>query len=229
MFIRKPARSFHFDVPVDDVTCWTGPHPDHNVILFLSSLSEASRGEFIRSIRIYIATRRLQNVSPRAGWQSICRYLASKTQLRHLAIVLVNNCSLAQQDVEDMQELCKIGNPWAKYLAWISGLKSFTLHTARCPCRDFPFEAHDRCPTTLPLTSEVERSFNERHRWTAEDRANGLVIRRKHGAFQKSHDPASGTTTFQPFLWRTSRCLHLSRIQSTTTQGAWHRVLSSCG
>ena len=94
---------------------------------------------------------------------------------------------MAQQDVEDMQELCKIGNLWAKYLAWISGLKSFTLHTARCPCRDFPFEAHDRCPTTLPLTSEVERSFNERHRWTAEDRANGLVI--KDGSTERSKNP----------------------------------------
>lgn len=170
------SNLFHFDVPVDDDRCWIGPHPDHNVITFLSSLSEASRG-FIRSIRIYIATRRLENLSPRSGWPFICRYLASKIQLRHLAIVVVNNCSGPQEDVENMQDLCKMENPWAKYLAWISGLESFTLHTARCPCRDNPFEVHDRCPTTLPLLSEVVLSFNETHQWTAEDRANGLIIK----------------------------------------------------
>lgn len=75
-----------------------------------------------------------------------------------------------------MRRLCKIESPWARYLTRIKGLKSFTLHTARCPCRDIPFEGRDRCPTTLPLASEVVRSFNETHKWTAEDRANGLVI-----------------------------------------------------
>ena len=58
-----------------------------------------------------------------------------------------------------------------------SGLRSFNLHTARCPCRDYPFEALDRCPTTLPLASGFMNSFNKTREGTAEDRTNGLVIK----------------------------------------------------
>ena len=127
-------------------------------------------------MRIYASNRRLEETSPGAGWPSMCRYLASKVQLQHLALVVVNDCSLPQSDVVDMQRLCQLDRPWVKYLAWISGLKSFTLHTARCPFRDAPSEGRDQCPTTLPLASEVVHAFNETHVWTEEDRLRGLAI-----------------------------------------------------
>ena len=128
-------------------------------------------------MRIYASHRRLEETSLGAEWPSMCRYLASKVQLQHLALVVVNDCSIPQSDVVDMQRLCQLDRPWVKYLTWISGLKSFTLHTARCPLRDAPFEGRDQCPTTLPLTGEVVHAFNETHKWTKEDRLRGLVIK----------------------------------------------------
>ena len=117
----------------------------------------------------------------------MCRYLASKVQLQHLALVIVNNCSIPQRDVVDMQRLCQFDRPWVKYLTWISGLKTFTLHTARCPFRDAPFESQDKCPTTLPLARGVVCTFNEAHKWTEEDRTSGLVI--KDGDIERSKNP----------------------------------------
>ena len=152
----------------------------------MSSINETSRG-YIRSIRIYAAARGLEETSPEDSWPSICRYLASKVQLRHLALVPVNNCSLPQTAVEDMQRLCRMEIPWVKYLTWVSGLRSFTLHAARCPYRDTAFEARDRCPTTLPLASEVINLYNEKHEWTTEDRMKGLII--EEGGVTSSKNP----------------------------------------
>ena len=117
----------------------------------------------------------------------MCRYLASKVQLQHLALVVVNNCSSPENDVVDMQRLCQLDRQWVKYLAWISGLKSFTLHTARCPFRDAPFEGKYECPTTLPLAGEVVHTFNGTHEWTEEDHISGLVI--KDGDIERSKNP----------------------------------------
>ena len=159
---------------------------DNNVTTFLTSLGETPRS-FVRSIRIYSSLELLEDNSLEAGWPSMCRYLASKIQLQHLALVVVNNWSDPENDVVDMQRLCQLDRPWAKCLAWISGLKSFTLHTARCPFRDAPFEGRDTCPTTLPLASEVKHTFEEAHNWTEEDRASGLVIR--EGGVECSKNP----------------------------------------
>ena len=79
--------------------------------------------------------------------------------------------------VEKMQEICRMDKAWVKYLTWISGLRPFTSHTARCPFRDAPFEGRGNCPTTLPLAAEIVHTFNETQRWTLEDRKNGLVIK----------------------------------------------------
>ena len=117
----------------------------------------------------------------------MCRYLASKVQLQHLALVLVNECSLPQDDLEAMQDICRMDKTWVKYLTWISGLTSFTLHAARCPFREAPFEGEDKCPTTLPLASEVVQAFEEAHEWTEEDHANGLVS--KDGDIECSKNP----------------------------------------
>ena len=64
----------------------------------------------------------------------MCRYLASKIQLQHLALVVVDNYSEPENDVVlvHMQRLCQLDSPWVKNLACIPGLRSFTLHTARC-------------------------------------------------------------------------------------------------
>lgn len=142
---------------------------------FLSSLSQASRG-LIRRLRIFASVRRLESLSLGSPWPSMCRYLASNVKLQHLALVLVNDCSSPQSDVADMQRLCQMDSAWVKYLTWILGLTSFTLHTARCPFRDAPSEGRDKCPTTLPLAAEVKRAFNQTHLWTEEDRKSGLVI-----------------------------------------------------
>ena len=117
----------------------------------------------------------------------MCRYLASKVQLQHLALVVVNNCSGPDTDMVDMQRLCQFDTPWVKYLAWISGLKSFTLHTAHCPFRDAPFGGQDKCPTNLPLAGELVHMFNEANAWTEEDRRSGLVI--KDGNVMLSKNP----------------------------------------
>lgn len=117
----------------------------------------------------------------------MCRYLASKVQLQHLALVTVNNCSSPDSDLLLMQRLCQLDRPWVKYLTWISGLKSFTLHTARCPFRDVPFEGRDKCPTTLPLAGEVVDTFKKAHKWTEEDRINGLVIKDRN--IKRSKNP----------------------------------------
>ena len=119
----------------------------------------------------------------------MCRYLASRVQLRHLLLVLVNNCSSVKEDVPDMQRLCKMENPWVEYLTLITGLRSFNLHTARCPLRDAPFEGRDRCPTTLPLAKRIRLSFNETHKWTAEDRNSGLVIKPSSQRYEHSKNP----------------------------------------
>ena len=169
-----------------DYECPPAPHPDHNVVAFLSSLNQTSR-RLIRRMRIFASVRRLEEESPAAGWPDMCRYLASKVELQHLALVLVNECSTPQSDVEKMQELCRMDRLWVKYLAWISGLTSFTLHTARCPFRDAPFEGEDKCPSTLPLASEVVYAVEEAHEWTEEDRTSGLVI--KDGPFKRSKNP----------------------------------------
>ena len=116
----------------------------------------------------------------------MCRYTASKINLRHLALVIVNECSTPEEDLREMQDLCRMDRTWVKYLAWISGLRSFTLHTARCPFRDAPFEGLDKCPTTLPLASEVVHAFEEANNWTEEDRASGLVIREGIREFSKN-------------------------------------------
>ena len=117
----------------------------------------------------------------------MCRYLASKVELQHLSLVLVNECSLPQSDLECMQGLCRMDKPWVKYLTWISSLTSFRLHTARCPLRDTPFEGRDDCPTTLPLAGGVVNTFNGTHEWTEEDRTSGLVI--KDGKLERSKNP----------------------------------------
>lgn len=176
------SNLFHFDFPLEvGVDFWVeDPHYEHNVVAFLSSISKTSRG-FIRSIRIYAATQRLERASTGDGWLSICRYLASKVQLTHFTLVIVNNCTFAEHDIVDMRTLCKIENPWVRHLITIKGLKSFNLHTARCPYRDTPFEARARCPTTLPLARGVVLAFNKTHEWTAEDRTNGLVIKNVDG------------------------------------------------
>ena len=163
------------------------PHADYNVVTFLKSLGETPRS-FVRSIRIYASIQRLEETSLGAGWLPMCRYLASKVQLQHLALVLVNGyCSLPQNDLEAMQDLCRMRNTWVKYLTWISGLRSFTLHAARCPFRDAPFQWEDKCPTTLPLASEVVDAFEEAHEWTEEDHTNGLVI--MDGYYERSKNP----------------------------------------
>lgn len=125
-----------------------------------------------------------------------------------------------------MQRLCKMAKPWAKYLTWISGLRSFTLHTARCPCRDSPFEGRSKCPTTVPLTAEAIHPFNETHQWTEEDRTNGSAITEWWGEFSKSimHDQASRKTPLERIFRRACRCLHLSGIQRRSTHRARHRV-----
>ena len=163
------------------------PYADYNLVTFLTSLGETPRS-FVRCIRIYASTQRPEEESVGAGWLSMCRYLASKVQLQHLALVLVIKCPpLSQKDLEAMQDFCRMDRKWVRYLTWISGLKSFTLHTAHCPFRDAPFEDRDRCPTTLPLADEVVHAFNETHEWTEEDRLRGLVI--KDGDIERSKNP----------------------------------------
>ena len=109
------------------------------------------------------------------------RYLASKVQLQRLALVIVNECSTLESNVEKMQEICRMDKAWVNYLTWISGLRSFTFHTARCPFPDAPFEGRDNCPTTLPLAAEIIHTFNDTQRWTEEDRKNGSVLRYDDG------------------------------------------------
>lgn len=81
-------------------------------------------------MRIYASVRRLEEESHRAEWPLTCRYLASKVQLQHLTLVIVNDCSSPQSDVEKMQEICRMDKAWVKYLTWISGLtrSHFILH-----------------------------------------------------------------------------------------------------
>ena len=128
-------------------------------------------------MRIYASVRRLEEESHRAGWPLRCRYLALKVQLQHLTPVIVNDCSSPQSDVEKMQEICRMDKAWVKYLTWISGLRSFTLHTARCPFRDTPFEGRDGCPTALPLAAEVLDTFSKNRRGTEEDRKYDSVLK----------------------------------------------------
>lgn len=94
----------------------------------------------------------------------------------HATLVIVNDCSSPQSDVEKMQEICRMDKAWVKYLTWISGLRSFTLHTARCPFRDTPFEGRDDCPDALPLAAEVLDTFSKNRRGT-EDRKYDLVLK----------------------------------------------------
>ena len=180
---------------------------DNNVVAFLTSLGETPRS-FVRGIRIYASTRDIEEIPLGLGWPSMCRYLASKVQLQHLALVVVVNCSGLPEDVVHMQRLCQLDRPWVKYLAWVSGLESFTLHTARCPFRDAPFEGRDKCPTTLPLASEVVHAFQKVHNWTEEDRNSGLVIR--EGDRERSKNP----------MTRHLEKYHVAPIYSTFYPGA---------
>ena len=88
---------------------------------------------------------------------------------------------LSRSDVGKMREIRRMDKAWVKYLIWISGLRSFTLHIARCPFRDAPFGGRDCCPTTLPLGAETVNTFNETQEWTEEDRKNGLVLKAGDG------------------------------------------------
>lgn len=67
-------------------------------------------------MRIYTSIRRLKEESPGAGWPSACRNLASKVELQHLALVQVNECSLPETDLEDMQDHYRMDKPRVKYL-----------------------------------------------------------------------------------------------------------------
>ena len=198
-----------FDFPLDSCQ---GPHPDHNVVTFLSSLSETSR-KLIRSMRIYASSRRLEEESHGAGWPSMCRYLASKVQLQRLALVIVNDCSTPETDVEKMQEICRMDKAWVKYHTWISRLRCFTFHTARCPFRDAPFEGRDNCPATLPLTAEIIHTFNDTQRWTEADRKNGSVLRYDDGyrAYELPKNPMARHLLrhhFNPFYnWPVGPCI----------------------